>query len=120
LKHATARRAELRLVIGKLQEFAEGICNGLQKADTTTRQEVIRALVKQIEVGAEDVRIVYRVPPHPFVERPDRGVLQDCPRRRVPFLLLRYRMNFFVSGWRCRSRVSSSITSCCWWTVPGP
>src|SRR5207237_615214 len=40
-----ARRAELRLVIGKLQEFAEGIQGGLQEADEALRREVIRALV---------------------------------------------------------------------------
>ena len=82
---AVARRTELRLVIGKLQEFADSITSGLAEADAETRREVIRALVKQIEIGDEDVRIVYRVPPVPFVERPDRGVLQDCPRRRVLF-----------------------------------
>jgi site-specific DNA recombinase len=79
---AASRRAELRLVIGKLQEFAEGITSGLHEADGATRREVIRALVKQIEVGENEVRIVYRVPPVPFVERPDGGVLQDCPSRR--------------------------------------
>ena len=82
---ASARRAELRLVIGKLQEFVEGIATGLEKADGPTRRQVIRALVKQIEVGDDDVRIVYRVPPVPFVEPPSGGVLQDCPRRRVLF-----------------------------------
>jgi len=79
---AAARRAELRLVIGKLQEFAAGIQSGLQEADWAIRREVIRALVKQIEVGDTEIRIVYRVPPVPFVERPEGGVLQDCPRRR--------------------------------------
>ena len=73
-----ARRAELRLVIGQLQEFAAGVQTGLQEAEWGTRREVIRALVKRIEVGDEEVRIVYRVPPVPFVERPEGGVLQDC------------------------------------------
>src|SRR5207245_333058 len=41
---AAARHAELRLVIGKLQEFAEGITSGLHEADWATRREVIRAL----------------------------------------------------------------------------
>jgi site-specific DNA recombinase len=83
---SAAQRAELRLVIGKLQEFAEGIRSGLEEADRAMRREVIRALVKQIEVGDEAVRIVYRVPPVPFVERPDGGVLQDCGRRPgLPF-----------------------------------
>jgi site-specific DNA recombinase len=60
---AAARRAELRLVIGQLQEFAARLTSGLRAADEATRREVIRALVKQIEVGDEEVQIVYRVPP---------------------------------------------------------
>lgn len=87
---AAARHADLRLVIGKFQEFAEGIRSGLQEADWQTRREVIRALVKQIEISDSEIRIVYRVPPVPFVERPEGGVLQDCPRRRVPFSVPRF------------------------------
>jgi site-specific DNA recombinase len=79
---ASARRVELRLVIGKLQEFADGIDSGLREADWATRREVIRALVKEVEVGDEEIRVVYRVPPVPFVERPEGGVVQDCGRGR--------------------------------------
>ena len=82
---AATRHADLRLVIGKLQEFAEGIRSGLTEADWGTRREVIRALVKQIEISESEIRIVYRVPPVPFVERPEGGGLQDCPRRRSSF-----------------------------------
>jgi len=82
LADAAARQAELRLVIGKFQEFAEGIKEGLRQAEAGTRREVIRALVKEIEVGDDNVRIVYRVPPVPFVERPEGGVLHDCGGRR--------------------------------------
>jgi site-specific DNA recombinase len=78
------QRAELRLVLGKLQEFAEQIQSGLHEAPWNTRREVVRALVKQIEVSDEEIRVVYRVPPVPFVERPTRGVLQDCSTSHVP------------------------------------
>jgi hypothetical protein len=81
LADAAARQAEVRLVIGKLQEFAEEIEEGLRQAEAGTRRDVIRALVKQIEVGDDDVRTVYRVSPVPFVERPEGGVLHDCRRR---------------------------------------
>ena len=55
---------------------------GLRAAGArTTRREVIRALVKRIEVSAEEVRIVYRVAPVPFVERPSGGAFQGCPSR---------------------------------------
>jgi site-specific DNA recombinase len=77
-----AQQAELRLALTRLHDFAQQVIEGLERADWTTRREVIRALVKRIEVSAQQVRIVYRVAPVPFVERPERGVLQGCPRAR--------------------------------------
>jgi site-specific DNA recombinase len=76
-----ARRAEFRLVLGKLQEFAGKIQSGLDKAEPATQREVIRALVKQIDIGDEDIRIVYRVPPIPFVERPEDATMNVNRRR---------------------------------------
>jgi site-specific DNA recombinase len=78
-----SQQAELRLALTRLQDFAEQVEEGLEKADWMTRREVIRALVKHIEISGQEVRIVYRVAPVPFVERPVGGVLQDCPNGRV-------------------------------------
>jgi site-specific DNA recombinase len=75
-----AQEQELRLVIGHLQEFAERVRSGLGTADWPTRREIIRALVKRVEVDNEQVRVVYRVSPPPFVESPDGGILPDCGR----------------------------------------
>ena len=58
---------------------------GLEEADWCTRREIIRALVKQIEVSDEQVRIVYRVNTVPFVEAPKGGVSQGCRRRTDAF-----------------------------------
>src|SRR5208282_696677 len=76
-----AQRTELRLVIGKLKEFAEQLERGLEKADWSTRREIIRTLVKQIEVKEDQIRIVYRVTIVPFVEAPNGGIAQDCWKR---------------------------------------
>jgi site-specific DNA recombinase len=75
-----ASEQELRLVIGQLEGFAERVEAGLGAADWETRREVIRALVKRVEIDETEVRIVYKVSPCPFVEGPERGVFQD----RVP------------------------------------
>ena len=75
------QRAELRLVIGKLKEFAEQLEQGLEAADWTTRREIIRTLVKQIEVTKDEIRIVYRVSIVPFVVAPNGGIAQDCWKR---------------------------------------
>jgi hypothetical protein len=81
-----AQEQDLRLVIGQLQEFAELVRSGLGKADWSTKREIIRALVKRVEVDKEEVRVVYRVSPPPFVESPNGGILPDCGRGDHPAL----------------------------------
>jgi len=69
---------ELRLALGGLEEFAQQVAHGLDQADWQARREIIRALVKRIEVGDEEVRIVYRVSPPPFVKAPKGGMFEHC------------------------------------------
>jgi site-specific DNA recombinase len=73
-----AQEAELRLVIGQLEEFARRVSQGLQEPDWDTRREVVRALVKQVEIDEQEVRIVYRVSPSPFERGPRQGSSQHC------------------------------------------
>jgi len=79
-----AQQKELRLVIGHLKQFAHKVNNNLEQADWMTRREIMRALVKRIEVDKEAVRVVYRVTPPPFAQAPKKGLLQDCLRRTQP------------------------------------
>jgi hypothetical protein len=74
---------ELRLVIGQLEAFAGRVQEGLGEADWRTRREVIRALVKRVEIDESEVRVVYKIRPAPFVEGPERGRFQDRVRRSV-------------------------------------
>ena len=69
---------ELRLVIGQLEEFAKRVSQELQEPDWDTRREVVRALVKKVEIDEQEVRIVYRVSPSPFEGGPQQGSLQHC------------------------------------------
>jgi site-specific DNA recombinase len=78
LAQAEGQRTELRLVIGQLEAFTQRLGRGLAEASWATRREIIRALVKRIEVSDKDVRIVYRVSTVPFVEAPTGGDLQHC------------------------------------------
>jgi site-specific DNA recombinase len=64
------RRAELRLVIGQLEEFGQQVREGLEASDLATRRRIICALVKQIEIDSEQVNIVYKVGPSPFDPSP--------------------------------------------------
>src|SRR5208337_1624756 len=72
------QEVELRLVIGQLEEFAKRVSQELQEPDWDTRREVVRALVKKVEVDEQEVRIVYRVSPSPFEGGPQQGSSQHC------------------------------------------
>lgn len=79
-----AEQEELRLLIGEFEAFASRISEGLDRADFATRRKLLRLLVKQIEVDRDEVRIVYKVEPPPFVRGPvSRGrFLQHCLKFR--------------------------------------
>jgi site-specific DNA recombinase len=74
----TGREAELRLVIGQLEEFARQVAQELQEPDWATRRAIVRALVKQVEIDEQEIRIVYRVSPSPFEGGPQQSSLQHC------------------------------------------
>ena len=78
LAQAATFQDDLRMIIGRLDEFAARVKGGLAEADWSTRRELIRAVVKRVEIGPEEVNVVFRVSPDPFVESPDRGILQHC------------------------------------------
>ena len=59
---ATQQEA-LRLVIGQLDEFAGRVQQGLDHADWQLRRELLRALVKRVEVSEHQVRVVYKLSP---------------------------------------------------------
>jgi site-specific DNA recombinase len=73
-----ARATEMRLVIDNLETFSRGVTESLDAADWSKRREIIRTLVKRVEVENEQVKIVYRVDLRPFDSSPERGVLHYC------------------------------------------
>jgi site-specific DNA recombinase len=84
LADAEALQRELQLLIGRLEDFAAQVEEGLETADWLTRREIIRTLVSRVEIDHTQVNVVFRIPPDPFVVSPDsldRGVLQHCRRR---------------------------------------
>jgi site-specific DNA recombinase len=77
-----AQLREMREVIGHLETFAASVRGSLGNADWTMQRQLIATLVKRVEVGAEEVRVVYRVGCSPFEWAPSGGLWQDCWRRR--------------------------------------
>ena len=88
-----SKERELRLVIGRLQEFGDRVKGGLDQADWITRRAIIRTLVKRVEIDENSVRVVYRVSPPTSPEDPTGTIMQHCwrggltcPGERVPAL----------------------------------
>jgi site-specific DNA recombinase len=79
LREEEQQREELRLVIGRIEEFAEQMRAGLDTSAPGVRRRIICALVKQVEIDAEEVHIVYRVSPLPFARTvPAEGNMPVC------------------------------------------
>jgi site-specific DNA recombinase len=85
IKDDESLERELRLILGRLDEFASRVKQGLDQADWSNRREIIRALVKRVEIDQEQVRVVFRVNPPPGAPLPpsekDSQSLQHCRRR---------------------------------------
>jgi site-specific DNA recombinase len=75
---AAWERSHLQVMIEHVEMFAERVQAGLKDADWQTRREIMRALIKQVEVGEDGVRVVYKVQPCPFDSGPQEGRLQHC------------------------------------------
>ncbi len=75
-----------RLALQGLEDFGERVQAGLTTASWHERREIIRALVKRVEVGIEKICVVYRVSPPPFVTRPRGGAFEHCGELVEPAL----------------------------------
>ncbi len=83
-------QSELFLVINRLEEFAAAVNERLTTIDFTTKREVIRALVKRIEIHRDEIVVVFRVDPDPGFNTGEgstntatamgESIMQDCTR----------------------------------------
>jgi site-specific DNA recombinase len=52
----------LRAIATRLEDFAEQVADGLEGLTREQRRDVIRMLVARVEIGAEKITVVFRVP----------------------------------------------------------
>src|SRR5690349_12138703 len=74
-------RATLSVIVGQFEAFSRTIRARLDDADWTTRRNLIRLLVKRIEISEHDINIVFRVPldsQKPEPPRSSNRILQHC------------------------------------------
>jgi len=83
LADEAALQGALQLIIGRLEDFAAKLHDGLEAADWASKRDLIRALVKRVEVARDDVNIVFRIDPYPGDADPEKKSLQDCRRSEL-------------------------------------
>jgi site-specific DNA recombinase len=89
---------DLALIVGRLEDFADKVHRNLDQLDWNGTREIIRAMIRRVEIDGDRVNVVFRVPPsphgsdsRPFGSTPPAGGnWQDCggghrpARRRHP------------------------------------
>ncbi len=92
LVEASAVEDELRLILGRLETFAATVKAGLHQADFQKQRDIIRTLVKRVEVDQQHIRVVFRVRPTTLPPASDGAphTWQHCGGRVHPRALHRH------------------------------
>jgi site-specific DNA recombinase len=75
------QETDLQLVIGRLEAFSACVSAGLETLDWNGRRELIRTLVKRVEIGTESVRVVFRIGENPPPPTSGSSLHGCCPRK---------------------------------------
>ena len=59
---SAAAERDLSLVISRLEDFSARVTEGLDALDERGRQEIVRALVRRIEIDDPGIEVIFRVP----------------------------------------------------------
>jgi site-specific DNA recombinase len=78
LADEAALQGELQLIIGRLEDFAAKVYDGLEDTDWASQRDLIRSLVRRVEVAHDQVNIVFRVDPYAGDPDPEKKSLQLC------------------------------------------
>ncbi len=78
--------AELQLIIGRLEDFATTVHESLEEADWARKRDLIRTLIKRVEVAQDQVNIVFRIDPYLGDPDPEKKVGNFVGGVRSPLL----------------------------------
>jgi site-specific DNA recombinase len=78
LAEQEALDTDLRLLMGRLEDCAAPVQDGLAAADGSRQRELIRAWVKRVEVAHDQLNVVFRIEPRPGDPSAEKKSLQDC------------------------------------------
>jgi site-specific DNA recombinase len=78
LADEVVQQRELRLLIGQLEEFVVKVQRNLATADWEMKREIMRALVRRVEIDKQEVTVVFRVGTDPYGQGPEKKSSQHC------------------------------------------
>jgi len=88
MQNDAAQRAVLSLIVGQLEDFARQVRQQMAAMDWPKQRDLIRLLVKRVEIDREEVNVVLRVTPAPTdpgsSDRNTEHVLHHCGRSDQP------------------------------------
>ena len=73
-----AVQGDVPLIIGRLEDCAATLRDGLEAADWASQRDLIRTLVKRVAVARDDVNVVCRIDPYPSDTDPGKKSWQLC------------------------------------------
>jgi site-specific DNA recombinase len=90
MRDEAALQSTLSLVIGRLEDFAIRVHDRMSEVDWLLQRDLIRTLVKRVEIDQDDVHVVFRIDgtlPTPDPASPGQNSFwQDCGRGDNPVL----------------------------------
>jgi site-specific DNA recombinase len=86
LAEAETLQRELQLIIGRVEEFAAQVHQNLDGLEWPRKREILRALVRRVEIGADQVQVVFRVDARSGEGDPGKKSLQLCKGSNNPTL----------------------------------
>src|SRR4030095_3782073 len=84
LAEAETLQRELQLIIGRAEEFAAQVHQNLDTLEWQRQREILRALVRRVEIGLDQVQVVFRVDALSGEADPGKKSLQLCKRSKHP------------------------------------
>jgi hypothetical protein len=81
LAEEAAWPGELQRIIGRLEDFAARLHDGLETAAWASQRDLIRALGKRVEVARNEINGVFRIDPYPSDNDPEKKRLPLCRGR---------------------------------------
>jgi site-specific DNA recombinase len=83
---AETLQQELQLIVGRLDAFAAQVHQNLNELEWHRQREILRALVRRVEIGLEQIQVGFRVDAFAGEADSEKKSLQLCKRSEHPAL----------------------------------